>query len=326
MTSDVAPEVDDALDIPDVKSVGPVMRFSEIVDRMKEGVPIIRRSETCVPGSLETSMCLAILSDDLACLQFVRESESEEDQIAVSTLYLSEVEQVAIANSDKHAIGLLVPGRELILELIFASAEDWHCWFSGLQILCSKNKEESISGDSCGTEMQDNSCLVTSSSPTAELVTLVNELQQQNESLKNVLDGYDKATEEMKNQLSQERELRQRAENQNSRMMKLLLVREETITELSDLVQSLLRKQTKVLDDDCHEEYFIGSEKKARSKEPSPQITNLLRHSGRSTPATSVSDCMEAPLVLQNLEQQLRLLEQRKNYLEKMLNQTVIGQ
>ena len=321
MTSDVAPEVNDALDIPHVKSV-PVMRFSEIIDRMKEGVPIIRRSETCIPGSLETSMCLAILSDDLACLQFVRESESEEDQIAVSTLYLAEVEQVAIANSDKHAVGLLVPGRELILELIFASAEDWHCWFSGLQILCSKNKEESISDDSCGTEMQDNS----SSSPTAELVTLVNELQHQNESLKNVLDGYDKATEEMKNQLSQERELRQRAENQNSRMMKLLLVREETITELSDLVQSLLRKQTKVLEDDCHEEYFIGSEKKAKSKEPSPQITNLLRHSGRSTPATSVSDCMEAPLVLQSLEQQLRLLEQRKNYLEKMLNQTVIGQ
>jgi hypothetical protein len=310
--------------------------FSDVIAKMRDGVPVIQKSETCVPGSSEMSMCLILLTDDLASLKLIRQSESEEDQIAVSTLHLSEVEQVAVANSEKHAIGLLVPGRELIIEVIFATEEDWNVWYSGLKVLCAssaqtKNEEHhdarSVSGDSCVTEMQDHSCIATAS-PTAELVALVNELQSQNEGLKDALKRYDGVMEDMRTQLAEERESRDRAESQNLRMKKLLMVREDTITELSELVQSLLKKQAGLsqIHDEGPDEYFIGSERKVRSRDPSPRITNLMRISARSTPATSVSDSMEAPQVLQNLESQLRMLEQRKNFLEKMLEQTIAGQ
>jgi hypothetical protein len=91
---------------PPVPGSTDTFNFSDVIAKMRDGVPVIQKSETCVPGSSEMSMCLILLTDDLASLKLIRQCESEEDQIAVSTLHLSEVEQVAVANSEKHAIGL----------------------------------------------------------------------------------------------------------------------------------------------------------------------------------------------------------------------------
>jgi hypothetical protein len=302
------------------------IQLSAIISRMINGVPVIRKIETCSPGSAEMALCLTILSDDLESLKFVRDTdENGGGNIAVSSLYLGDVEQVAISNADTHAIGLFIPNQGLIMELIFASPEDWNVWFTGLTVLCSKsvidkqNMEnvESESAEWRTTEVQDTSCIITTS-PTGELVALVNELQAQNENLKSMLDTYEGAVDEIKAQLEEEMKGRHHAEKEALRLKKLLMVREETITELSDLIQSLLQKQQSISSiENSAEEFFIGSERKDRK----PRVINLMKPNSIRTPATTVSDTVEVPEILQSLEDQLKMLEHRKHILEAMLGQ-----
>lgn len=301
-------------------------RLSEIVSKMKEGVPVIRKLESCVPGSTEIAMCIAILSDDLQFVKFVRESDGSNDDITVSVLELAAVEQVAVSNADTHAVGLFIPKEELIMELIFASSDEWSRWLTGLKVLCAKTDspetvvdvDKSASAESCLTEVQDISCMITNS-PMSELVGLVNELQNQNEGLKSMLEEYERAVDEVKVQLNEEIKARRSAENEAVRLRKLMLVREDTITELSELVQSLLRKQACLTSmESCPEEFFIGSERKDRKP---LRVTNLMR----STPVTTLGETDEIPLVLQGMEEQLRILEQRRHLLEGMLT-SAMGQ
>jgi hypothetical protein len=148
----------------------------------------------------------------------------------------------------------------------------------------------------------------------SDLVNLVNDLQSENEKLKTTLIQYDRVVDELKEQLGVAFQANREAEAENAKLTKLLYVREDTITELSQLVQFLIQKQQSLsLRKDCPEEFFIGNERKV------PRLKDLLRNNERVSSATTVSESADTPLVLRNLEGQLKILEDRKQVLESML-------
>ena len=301
---------------PDVKQ-DLVIRVSEMVSRMKEGVPLICRIESASVDSNEMSMCMAFLAENLSALNFVKKGGEPDTEMAISSLSLVDVEEVAISKADKNALALFVPNENLIAELIFASENDWSCWYYGLKILCASDKAESTKSEA--TEVQDES-LATSPSPVPELVELVRELQIQNGGLKEVLNHCQTLIDELKDRAEKEEERRIQCEHENSRLVKLLSVRDETIGELATLVQSLIAKQSLVVS--MHARPSISSVCSRRS----PLDVNaprLYKHSERSseaTPATTTSSSyFEGSSVLEGLESQLKKLDDRKKQLELLL-------
>lgn len=295
-----------------------------LFEKMLDGTPLIRVISGCSPDLSENVICVAFLTEDLSSIKFLRNRDAEEAGLSVSVLYFSDIEQVAPSNSHKNAVALLLRKHEVIIELIFALSEDAECWFTGLTALISTvsgrepafcELEAVADNDSCGTESQDSTSMSTlTTSPVLDLVNLVNDLQSQNEKLKTTLVQYDTVVDELKEQLGVVLQANREAEAENAKLTKLLYVREDTITELSQLVQFLIQKQQSLsLRQDCPEEFFIGNERKV------PRLKDLLRNNERVSSATTVSESADTPLVLRNLEGQLKILEDRKQVLESML-------
>ena len=297
--------------------------LERIWKRMMEGTLLIRVMSSCSDQS-ENVICVAFLTQDLSSIKFLRNHDSEEGDLTVSVLCLTDIDQVAISNSHKNAVGMLLRKHEVIIELVFASREDTECWFTGLKALELTGRDREYApteleivadNDSCGTETQDSMLASpVTTSPVSDLVNLVNDLQSQNAKLKDMLTQYDRVVDELKAQLDGVLQANRKADAENAKLTKLLYVREDTITELSQLVQSLIQKQQSlVARQDCPEEFFIGNETKV------PRIKDLLRNNERVSPATTVSEPTDIPLVLRNLEGQLKILEDRKQLLESML-------
>jgi hypothetical protein len=292
-------------------------RVSEMVSRMKEGVPLIRRIESASVDSNEMSMCMAFLSEDLSSLNFVKKEGESDTQMAISSLNLVDVEEVAISKADKNALALFVPNENLIAELIFASEEDWSCWYYGLKILCASDKAESTKSEA--TEVQDES-LATSPSPVPELMELVRELQIQNGGLKEVLSHCQTLIDELKDRADKEEEKRIQSENENSRLIKLLSVRDETIGELATLVQSLIAKQSSLVSMHAKPSTSSGSSRRSSLDVHAPRLYKHSERSSAATPATTTSSSyFEGSSVLEGLESQLKKLDDRKKQLELLL-------
>ena len=290
-----------------------VNRLSSMVSKMKEGVPLIRRIESGAVDSNEATMCMAFLSDELTSVKFVKKQEDSPDLLAISHLSLSDVEEVAMSKADKHAIALLIPNENSIVELIFASEEDLECWFYGLKILCADDKVDSTNSEA--TEIQDES-LATSPSPVPELVELVRELQIQNSGLKEVLGHCQSLIDDLKDRADREEEQRIHTENENVKLVKLLVVRDETIGELSNLVQSLITKQSSLVSMHCKP----VSSSVPSSRRVSIDAPRLYKPADRSSPATTASSSyFEGTSVLDGLESQLKKLDERKKQLELLL-------
>ena len=295
----------------EVPAPGSVMvGLSSMISRMKLGVPLIRRIESCAPDRNEMTLCIAFLSDDLQTIKFVKSDDAIDSEIAVSTLKLCNVEEVAQSNTDRLAVGLLLPKLELIIELIFASPDDARIWFTVVKLLSSR--EATIDEvQSATTEIQGTDPSV-DETPDMELMELVSQLQNQNESLKDTLTRYDSALDDMKRLVEVEKEARRVADDECTRLRRLLLVREDTITELSMLVQTLLRQQTVSIRRDSVMTTIRPHQIAAPTVAFSKQVAG-------STPPTSLGSLEDMPDVLQSLSGQLQSLEERKQQLERML-------
>jgi hypothetical protein len=291
-------------DIPDNEFSAIV---SAVLARMTEGCPLIRRIDGCSFGQSDTVICVALLSEDLSLLQFIREDEAVVDDIKLAGIRVADIDAVAPAKEQKHAIGVLLPKSEMIVELVFASAEDYKHWYTGLRFLIAQRQLEAV------TDEERDGAPVATSSPVGELVELVNELQTQNSNLQNMLNQYDSIVLGLKSQVEDLQRSKRHTEIENLKLKRLLYVREDTINELSSLVQSLIRKQhcLGLPIGEAPEEFFIGTEAKPA------KVTDLLKLADRKSPATTIGD--DPPVVLQNLESQLKTLENRKYVLEAML-------
>lgn len=291
-----------------------VSRFTDMIVKMKEGVPLIRRIQSDIREKNETTICMAFLSDDLTAIKFVKHSDEPGKEISVSVMELSAIDAVGYSTSDKHGVGLLIGSEEIIVTLIFASDEDWTCWYSSLRVLCARGPvDEDWEKSSQDTAVQpEDGALV------PELVSLVGELQKQNSELKEMMNKFSGTVETLRNALEEEQKLRKGAEADNVRLKKLLIVREETVGELSGLIQSLLKKQREIMEEDKRvvvpkiDNYFIGSA--ISSRRDSTETADLM-----SRPSTASTPTRCDYSVLGGLESQLRQLEARKQQLETML-------
>lgn len=292
-----------------------VSRFTEMICKMKEGVPLIRRIQSDIREKNETTICMAFLSDDLAAIKFVKQSEEPGKEISVSVMELSAIDAVGYSTSDKHGVGLLIGSEEIIVTLIFASEEDWTCWYSSLRVLCARgavDEDWEQSSQDTAVQHEDDGALI------PELVSLVGELQKQNSELKEMMNNFSHTVGTLRSALEEEEQKRKAAEAGNVRLKKLLLVREDTVGELSVLIQTLLKKQREIMEDDSRvmapkiDKYFIGSA--MSSRRDSTETADLL-----SRPSTASTPTRSDYSVLGGLESQLRQLEARKQQLEKML-------
>ena len=291
-----------------------MLGLTSMISRMKQGVPLIRRIESCAPDRNEMTLCIAFLSEDLQIVKFVKSDDDSETEISVSALKLCNVEEVALSLADRFAVGLLLPKLELIIELIFASVDDAEIWYSVFKLLCSKPASGPESLSDVASEATDVQETVPSVDATQnmEVLELISDLQRQNEALKTTLLQYDDALVDMKRSLDLEKDARQAAAAENARLQNLLLVREETITELSLLVQTLIRQQTFVSRRDSVMTTIRPHEIMA------PKL-GLAKPIAASTAASSLGSFSETPDVLHTLSEQLGGLEERKRQLERML-------
>ena len=283
-------------------------RFTAMIASMKGGAPLIRRIQSDIREKNETALCTAFLSEDLREIKFVRQENEFGQDISESFLQLSAIDAVGLASSDKLGVGLLIGSEEVIMTLIMASEEDWNCWFSALRVLCARGggeKEEDWESSSEETAVQE------------DVPILSGELDEQNEKLQQILNTFSCTVDALRGALREEQRGRKQAELENVRLRKLLLVREETVTDLSLLIQSLLKKQREfVLDDNMT--MLKTDLNSPESRRDSVETINNSSHraykssSRASTPSTSFG-------VLETLETQLRQLETRKQQLEDML-------
>jgi len=280
-------------------------RFTAMVARMKGGAPLIRRIQSDIREKNETALCTAFLSEDLRAIKFVRQENELGRHISESVLQLSAIDAVGLASSDKLGVGLLMGSEEVIMTLIMASEEDWNCWYSALRVLCARGggeKEEDWESSSEESEVQE------------DVPILSGELDEQNEKLQQILNTFSCTVDALRGALREEQRGRKQAELENVRLRKLLLVREETVTDLSLLIQSLLKKQREfVLDDNVTLETDLNS---PESRRDSVETINSHRASKSSSTASTPSTSFG---VLETLETQLRQLETRKQQLEDML-------
>lgn len=260
---------------------------SEMVMRMKSGAPIVRYSEIGKSGASskpEVHMCYAYLNDALDQIVFVAKGGDSPRDSPVSVIALSKVEQVEASNLDQFAVALLLPEDMQISELIFATEEDWHAWLAGLKVLCAR-LDTPVQGDR-------------STEPSAEeLYAIVGELMKQNEVLKRIKEEYEHALSKASKQLhSQDEEIRN--------LKSLLELRDETIRDLTESVHSLSTKQS------------ILSAKLAAHYSVPPRPAHVPSGSSKSTTGSFEFGVKG----LENLEQQLKKLDERKRQLELLLS------
>lgn len=220
-TSNVPTVVLDSVPEVDEKSDSMISdRFGSNFGRMKEGCPVIRRVETENAYKLpEMVMCVASLADDLKSIKFVRTDDFDPDYVSVSVVLVSEVERVSASDIDKFAVALLISGQEMIMELIFATEEDWSIWLSGLATLCPDLQRE----EPCASKVT-----------ISELIEVIEEMQKQNKNLRSMLSRYEDMDASSMELLRIE----------NADLRSVLYIRDDTIGEMSVLVQSLIEKQS----------------------------------------------------------------------------------
>jgi hypothetical protein len=208
-------------------------KLRQVVHIMQDGAPVIRHIETACSAKDKVpaiDMCIVRLSHDMTQIRFDSEASGTFCAGIFDALDISTIEQVAASNLDKHAVGLLIPEREIIIELIFASEEDWKNWLYGLEILCANfrtKKEGSLTPD---TSVSDDGIV-------SDLLEMVEELKAHNEALIGINDRYELSLENATRQLQIEK-------SKNANLYCLLSIKDSNISELSNLVTSLLQQQS----------------------------------------------------------------------------------
>lgn len=276
---------------------------SEMIIKMKSGATLVRY---CDIGSASTTSkpaahtCSARLSDSLEEILFVVQGEKRAPEVSDSVLQLSRVEQVEASSLDKFSVVLLLPLDMEIIELIFASEEDWRTWLYGLRVLCTKKVSTK---DLNMTQIQAEE----SPSPAqlTELYGLVDQLESQNVILRSIKLGYEATFEEAKNSLKTKDE-------EICNLRNLLELRDETIRELTASVHSLLVKQN-ILSSKLADSYSSVGRDPPR---PNKSDNIALASSKTSTASGSLDLGVQG---LDRLEDQLKKLDERKRQLERLL-------
>jgi hypothetical protein len=279
------------------------------LERMKQGVPLIRRNDFGNKDGSEMMMCMAFLSEDLYRIRFVKQDTHTKGEISVSYLRLSDVDRIAQSNADKHAVALLVPSENMVMELIFAGAEDWSVWYNGLKRLMRPSS----------TCTENHKIQLHEKASSGKVCELLNEIQEQNRNLKEVVSTHQSMILDMSTLLK-------RRESEIAQMKRLLELRDGTISELSNLLRSFISKQSSIEDFLVYNPSisFSNSTSDSSAVEVSKcsrvQTDDyFLKNSDRvGTPPTSVSTSFDSTAVIEGLENQLRMLDERKRHLQAL--------
>ncbi len=302
------PQEDTGADADAIESFESV---SKTILRMKSGAPIVRYSEVGSSGvnrKPDVQMCFAYLNDSMDQIVFVLHPKSDVVYDSpLSVLLLSKVEQVEASNIDKFSVALLLPEELEIAELIFATEEDWNCWLCGLKALCSRQIRSDETQEQCDEPQEE---LDQSSPDLEELYSLVDRLENQNDLLKRIKAEYEIS-------LNDANETLERKDGEIHNLKLLLELRDDTIRELSGSLHSLVTKQSiivaKLTSSSCSG-YAVPLELDKAPLKPI-QLNHGLTHSSKSTSGSGTFELKG----LQSLEEQLKLLNERKRHLESLL-------
>ena len=272
---------------------------------MKEGVPLIRRIDSLESES-EVTMCMAFLDDNLRSIRFVRQENDQSKEFSVASLSLPLIERIAHSCTDRHAIALMVPSESMIMELIFASEEDWTRWYSGLKRLVPPSGDEPcIDG---GPEIDQGQF-----SQNPGVVQVMDGMEVENMNLKEALSIH-------KNMILDLSSVVIEKGRQISHLKQLLDIRDKTIAEQSNIIESLINNQSRIASLFSHIPLIRSpTNQLAQSSNEclDPMGSALLKNSLRpKTSITSISTSFNSVEVIDGLENQLKQLDERKRQLQ----------
>jgi hypothetical protein len=189
--------------------IPPQVPFSldSLTSRMKQGTRVIRVVESGDQQCID--MCMLKLSPDEKRVFIV------DEYMNTVSLEVGSFVKVARSNMDEHAIALLIPSTSEILQFIFSSEEELHLWFTGFRSL--RARDDSFQAQACSsrastpdTAHSEDCCDETVNitrgrlgyhDTICDLIEIISELRDQNDSLIRSRKLYEDATMVLANEL-----------------------------------------------------------------------------------------------------------------------------